>query len=195
MNSFYTNTELDKMGLKHYGKNVLISRKASIYSADKISIGNDVRIDDFCILSGHIEIGSYVHVAAFSALYGGESGIFVHDYANISSRVSIYSVSDDYSGLTMTNPMIPEAYKNIDNRPVVIDKHVIIGSTSVVMPGVIAAEGCSFGAFSFVNKSTDPWGMYVGVPVKRVKERKKDLLKLVDQFVEKQTIAMGDKNE
>ncbi len=69
-----------------------------------MAINDNVRIDDFCILSGHIEIGSYIHIAAYSALYGGQAGIFMDDFLNISSRVFVYSVSDDYSGETMTNP-------------------------------------------------------------------------------------------
>ena len=90
------------------GGGTFISRKASIYGAENMIIGSHVRIDDFCILSGQIELGDYIHIAAYSALYGGEKGIFIGDFANLSSRVSVYSVSDDYSGETMTNPMIPE---------------------------------------------------------------------------------------
>ena len=90
MDSFYTPEEVKKLGFRKVGSNVLISRKASIYGTEKMIIGDHVRIDDFCILSGHIEVGSYVHIAAYSALYGGEKGIFVSDFANISSRVSIY---------------------------------------------------------------------------------------------------------
>jgi len=55
MNSFYTEDELKEIGLKSYGHNVLISRKANLYSVSEISIGNNVRIDDFCILSGKIK--------------------------------------------------------------------------------------------------------------------------------------------
>lgn len=97
MNSFLSQEEIAKIGLKSYGQNVYISRHASIYSPEKIAIGDNVRIDDFCILSGIIEIGSCVHIAAYSAIYGGDKGVFISDYANISSRVSVYSVSDDYS--------------------------------------------------------------------------------------------------
>ena len=46
-NSFYTREELAELGLKSYGENVLISRKASFYAADKIELGSNVRIDDF----------------------------------------------------------------------------------------------------------------------------------------------------
>ena len=62
MNSFYSDEELKKIRFKSLGENVLISKKASIYSPEKIIIGNNVRIDDFCILSGNIQIGNHVHI-------------------------------------------------------------------------------------------------------------------------------------
>ena len=65
-------------------------------------------------------MGDYIHIAAYSALYGGSEGIYIYNYANVSSRVSIYAVSDDYSGEAMTNPMVPDKYKNVDNRKVII---------------------------------------------------------------------------
>ena len=48
---FYSKEQLEKIGFKSLGENVLISDKTSIYSPENISIGNDVRIDDFSILS------------------------------------------------------------------------------------------------------------------------------------------------
>lgn len=182
MNSFYSEEELKEIGFRSYGKNVYISRKCSIYGAEKIDIGNHVRIDDFCILSGNIFLGDYIHIAAYTALYGGESGIIIHDYANVSSRVSIYSISDDYSGESMSNPMIPEEYKKVVSKRVKIGKHTIIGTSSVIMPGVKLAEGGAFGAFSFVNSDTEPWSIYVGIPCKKIKNRRKDLLELEKQF-------------
>lgn len=186
MNSFYTEAELKKIGLKLLygggGKMPLISRKASIYGAEHISIGSNVRIDDFCILSGNITIGNNVHIAAYTALYGGNDGIVIEDYANLSSRVSVYSVNDDYSGETMTNPMIPEGYKNIESAAVYIEKHVIVGSTSIVLPGIRLAEGSAFGSFSFINHDSEPWSVNVGIPFRKIKDRKRDLLKLEKQF-------------
>lgn len=177
MSSFYNQNELEKLGLQSFGKDVYISRKASIYGASRITLGDNVRIDDFCILSGHIEIGSYVHIAAYTALYGGEEGIFIADFANISSRVCIYSVNDDYSGQTMTNPMIDDKYKNVYSKPVWVEKHVIIGSTSVVLPGVRLKEGSAFGSFSLINHDSEEWSINAGIPFKQIKERSKELLK------------------
>lgn len=178
MTSFYSQEELAILGFRRVGNSALISRKASFYGVENIIIGNNVRIDDFCILSGKIEIGNNIHIAAYSALYGGDEGIYINDFANLSSRVSVYSISDDYSGETMTNPTISKKYRHVDSAPVMIGKHVIIGSTSVVMPGVNIAEGSSFGCFSYINRNSEPWSVNVGIPFKKIKNRSKRLLEL-----------------
>ena len=89
MNSFYNDAELKEIGFKKIGKDVKISRKVSIYSPEKISIGNHVRIDDFSILSGEIEIGNYVHISAYTALYGS-FGIKIGDFCGCSPRTTIF---------------------------------------------------------------------------------------------------------
>ncbi len=178
MTSFYSESELETLGLKVYGKNVHISRKASIYGSEKISLGSNVRVDDFCILSGSIRIGSYIHIAAYTALYGGSAGITIEDYSNISSRICIYSVSDDYSGESMTNPMVPDEYKKMTNLPVHIKKHCILGTACTVLPGVTIEEGGSFGCMTLVKESTQPWTIYVGIPARKLRDRKRDVLKL-----------------
>jgi acetyltransferase-like isoleucine patch superfamily enzyme len=39
---------------------------------------------------------------------------------------------------------------------------------------------------SLVQKELLPWGIYVGIPCKRLKERKKGLLELEKQFLKEQ---------
>lgn len=182
--SFYSEEELRQLGLHKYGENVKISRKASLYGVEKMSIGSNVRVDDFCILSGRISIGNNVHVAAYSALYGADAGISIADFANISSRVCVYAVSDDYSGLSMTNPTIPDEYKHVIEEKVCIGKHVIIGSGCTLLPGVNLAEGCALGAMSLCKKSTEPWYIYVGIPAKKLKIRSKTILTLEKDYID-----------
>lgn len=83
-----TEEQLKDVGFKSIGQNVRISDKASIYGAKNISIGSNVRIDDFVVLSagvGGIEIGSYIHIAVFSSLIGAEK-ITLSDFcANLPS--------------------------------------------------------------------------------------------------------------
>lgn len=174
--SFYSEEELTEIGFKSLGKNVLISRNTCIYKASEIEIGSNVRIDDFCFLLGKIVVGNYVHIAPFCNLVGGPEGIYFEDFSGISSRVSIYGVTDDYSGAAMTNPTVPEEYTNVKSGKVVLEKHSIVGASSVILPGTVLKEGTSCGSMSLVNKDTEPWGIYVGIPVKRIAERSKEVL-------------------
>lgn len=172
--------ELERMGFAALGENLRISDRASFYNCANISIGNNVRIDDFCVLSagaGGIKIGNYVHVAVYSSLIGAGE-ITLSDFCNISSRVSIYSSSDDYSGAKMTNPMVPAKYTGVTHAAVSIGKHVIIGCGSVILPGVVLCEGCAIGALSLVQKNCQAFGIYAGSPVKLIRERKRDMLDL-----------------
>lgn len=182
MTSFYLPEELAALGLGSYGEDVRISRHASLYSAENIHLGNHVRIDDFCVLSGKIQLGNYVHISAATLLFGGDAGICLHDYSTTSSRCGIYAKSDDYSGAFMTNPMVPEEYTGVYGAPVVIGKHVVMGSGCTVFPGVTVAEGCAIGAMTLLTHSTEPWGIYYGIPARRQRERKQDLLALCRQF-------------
>lgn len=180
--SFYSEEELETVGFKKFGKSVLLSKKASVYSPELIEIGNNVRIDDFCILSGKIKLGNFIHIAAHSVIFGGEAGVEMEDFSGLSSRVSVYAISDDYSGNSLTNPMVPNKYRILDSKKVLLKKHVLIGSGSVILPGVIINEGTVVGALSLVNKSLDPWKLYLGNPIRCIKNRSYKLLELEKEF-------------
>ena len=184
--AYLSKQQLAVLGFASIGENVLISDKASIYNPKNISIGSNVRIDDFCVISAGnegVEIGSYIHIAAFCSIIGQEKITF-SDFSGLSSRVSIYSSSDDYSGKFMTNPMVPSELTNVTHAPVKIGKHVIVGSGSVILPGVTLEEGVAVGALSLVTKSCSAFGIYTGNPAKRIKERKKELLVLEQQLID-----------
>lgn len=183
MSSFYDINELNEIGFKSLGSNILISKKASIYGANNISIGSNVRIDDFCLLTGSITLGNYIHISAYSSLVAGSAGILLEDFSGLSSKCSIFAVSDDYSGEYLTNPMVPDEYKNIIGKKVTLKKHTIIGSNSIILPGVTIGEGASVGAHSLILKDLDPWGIYAGIPAKKIKDRSKNLLKLEKDFL------------
>ena len=68
--AYYTEDELKNLGFKSIGKNVKISDKASIYNFDKMEIGDNSRIDDFCVISGSVKIGSNVHITPFCLVAG-----------------------------------------------------------------------------------------------------------------------------
>ena len=185
MTSFYTNAELLDIGFKAIGENVLISRKTSLYGVSRISVGSNVRIDDFCVLSagkGGITLGNYVHIAIYSSLQG-DGAIIFKDFTSISSKVSIYSSNEDFSGDHLTSPLIPDKYRGAFNADVVLHKHSIVGSGSVILPGVTLNEGAVVGALSMVNNDCEAFFVYMGNPAKKLFERRSDLLELEKEFM------------
>jgi len=175
--SFLSLSELSKMPFKHVGSNVLISRKASFYGIKDIIIGNDVRIDDFCILSGKIKLGNNIHISAQCALYGA-MGIEMADFSGLSPGCKVFSTSDDFSGNLLVGPMVPAKFTNVKGGKVYINKYAQIGAGSIIFPGITVDEGVAVGAMSLVNKSLDPWGIYAGIPVQYIKERSKKIIEL-----------------
>jgi galactoside O-acetyltransferase len=165
-----------QLGLKKYGSNVLISRKCSIYSPEKISLGDNVRIDDFCILSGNIVLGNYIHISAYSSLFAGKYNIILEDFTTVSSRCAIYAESDDYSGESPTNPMLPEECRTTYGGNVILKSYAIIGSGCTLLPNLTIGEGAAVGAMSLITKDIPGWGIYGGVPCRFLKERSKKLL-------------------
>ena len=180
--AYFTAKELEAMGFKRIGKNVKISKQASIYNYEQIEIGDNSRIDDFCVISGKVNIGINVHITPMCLVAGGEKGIIFEDFTTIAYGVQVFTQSDDYSGNTMTNSTIPDRYKNELKSAVLLEKYTIVGAGSVVMPGVILAEGTAIGAMSLDRKSTESWGIYAGVPVIRIRDRSKNLLNLQKEY-------------
>lgn len=178
--AYLSKNDLKDIGFKSLGDSVFISDKASIYNSKNIHLASNIRIDDFCILSAGKEgivIENYVHIGAYSSLIG--SGLItVGNFSNISTRVSIFSSNDDYSGLSMTNPTVPMDLRNVNCETVSIGKHVIVGSGSIILPGSALEDGVAIGALSLVKGRCSEFCMYGGVPLKFLKYRSKGMLDL-----------------
>lgn len=158
-----------------------ISRKSSIYTPELISIGNNVRIDDFCLLSGTINLGSFIHISAYTGLYG-KFGIEMDDFSGLSPRCLLFSASDDFSGEYLVNSMISEEFRNVISGRIIIGKYVQVGAGSILMPGVILRTGSAIASMSFVNTSIDEWMIAGGIPVRAIKTRSKEIINKVDLF-------------
>lgn len=181
--AFLSRDTLEALGLKYLGRDVCISDKAVIYNADQLEIGDHSRIDDFCVVSGKVRIGRNVHIAVFCNVAGGSEGIVFEDFSGLAYGCHVFTQSDDYSGRTLTNPTVPARYKCETKKPIYIGRHSIVGTNSLIFPGVTLAEGTSVGALSMVTKSTQEWSVYFGIPARRIKARRRDLLDLEHQYL------------
>jgi len=175
--AFLTEKQLNELGLKSFGKNVYISDKASIYSPHNIEIGNNVRIDDFCILSpnNRLVIKNNIHISCYASIIGAGE-VILEDHTGLSGRVSIYSSNDDYLGDYFTNPMSPSEFTNVTCGTVWLKRHVIVGSSSTILPNVILEQGVAVAANSVVTKSFGEFQIIGGTPAKFLKNRRRGLL-------------------
>ncbi len=178
--SFYTPEELrSELGLEVFGENVRISRKASVYGAENIRLGSNVRVDDFCVITaqGPLVIEDYVHIAAF-CFVSSRGGVTMKRFSGLSARCNVYSASDDYSGEHLTNPTVPAKYLGMSIAPVVVGRHVIVGTGTTLLPGVAIGDGSAIGAHSLVTKNVPEGVIAAGTPARPIRPRSRRVYEL-----------------
>ena len=171
------------MGIQ-FGDNVQIHRTV-LFFGENVHIGSNVRIDCYSVITSEypLILGNNIHIGAGVHIFG-TAGVTIHDFCNISSRCSIFSTSDDYTQGYMTNPTIPNEFKRLTISPVVMEKHVIIGCGSIIMPGVTLGMGAAVGAQSFVNKDVPEFNIVGGTPIKTIGQRNKNKLLEMERLFE-----------
>jgi len=177
-NSYLDIGEISRLGLLRYGKNLKISRLASLYRPWSISLGDNVRIDDFCVINGAVEVDHHCHFAPHCIVSGSDtSRIVVDSCCTFAYGVKIFSQSDDYSGHNMTGSVVPRAFTHPTSLDIHISRHTIVGASTVIMPGVTISEGVAVGALSLVKTDLNAWSIYAGIPAKCISPRSQNLLR------------------
>ena len=188
---YYDENQLVKFGFGRLGRNVRIAKNCTLINLSEILIGSNVRIDgNTTIVAGpaQVTLNNFIHVGGGGYIIGG-SGVVLEDFCNLSQGVRIYTRSDDFTRGAFTNPTVPKEYTNVTALPVVLRKHVVVGSGSVILPGVTLEEGTAVGALSLVRKSTEPWGVYSGNPAIRISTRRQ-----INRDIEAKLLATLSKN-
>lgn len=203
MDGYYTIEELKSKGITVYGENVRVSKFANIYKPSNLILHDNIRIDDFTVISckGKVEIFNYVHIGSH-CMISSSTNIILKSYSGISSGAKLYGGCDDFSGDFMTNPMVPGEYLNVQIGDIILEEHALIGSSSIILPNVILRPGTAIAAMSLVKKNTEPWMIYGGVPAKIIKPRNQQCLQMQIDLERKYNILKysaiknkGDENQ
>lgn len=103
------------------------------------------------VLGKNTDIGAFSYINALH-------GVFIEEKVQIGSHCSIYSIS------------------TIDNSygKIILKKNCRIGSHSTILPGVSIGANSIIGAHSLVNKDIPDNVVAYGVPVKVIRNLKKD---------------------
>lgn len=132
-----------KCSLGSCGKNVHIAEKCDIKGNKNINIGNDVAIGPHALL------------------WTTGAKLTIKDKVIIGPRLSIITGDHkiDIIGKYMADITADEKDEKDE------------GANVTILKGVTIAEGCVIGGGAVVTKSTEPYGIYVGVPARHIRER------------------------
>lgn len=156
-----------------------ISRKA-IYKIFrepilKKSLGGDpLHIGEKCDIKGieNIYIGAGSTIGPRAVLWTTRARIIIDEKVIMGPNVTIITGNHriDFVGKFMAD--VTESEKNPDDdEDVIIKRDVWIGANTTILKGVTIEEGCVIAAGAVVTKNTEGYGVYAGVPAKRVADR------------------------
>lgn len=182
--TFYSDEELRNINFKYLGENVKIKKNVGMFFCENISIHDNVRIDDFSIIVGTgagliIENNVHFSARAYLVCYGG---IEIKCYSTFGPNVSIFSASDNYTGGFLSNGTVDDQYKKLEVQKVEVGPGSIIGANSSLLPGASMEIGSSLGAHSLLKTSIPEYGIYAGIPAKKIGQKETfnpEILKLI----------------
>lgn len=187
--AWLTQTQIEEMGFASVGSPVFLSEKASFYHCENIRIGNHVRIDDFCVLTagkGGIEIGNYIHLAAY-CLLEGDGKIELSDFSGLSARVSIFSSFKHCRAEAIAYLQMSEEMALYENGDVLLKSQSGSGVGSVILPKVTLEVGSGSLLSSVIIKNCKALDIYFGRPARWIKQRGNQILLLEQQLRKKLT--------
>lgn len=186
MQTYFTKKELIKIGFVKVGKNNKISKKVSFINIINGILGSNVRIDDYCVIKGRVQIGSFIHIANFCLISGSEKNVVViKDRSGISNNVSLLTSSDHYlkSSIYCASGLSNEIQKhrnlNLVIGDVILNEGCLIGAYSLILPNAVVGISTSIGAYSILYKKIDDFIYYSNRDILKVTKRKKDKIKIL----------------
>jgi acetyltransferase-like isoleucine patch superfamily enzyme len=165
-----------KKDLGYCGENVFIGHNVVFTNPKKVFLGDNVRIDPFCLITTELEIGQYAQICSHSVLGGGaQHKITLGKWNFIGYGSKLFCASEDYGG---DFGPVNEFWGNnkIFRGDITFKDYSGIASNVIVLPGVTFPTGCTIGANSFVYTKTflTEWSVYIGNPLKFHKSRNKE---------------------
>jgi len=172
----------DVTKLKQCGQDVRISDQVCIRSPHLVSVGDHVAIDSFTHITTALELGNYIHIGPHVSIIGGSKTAFImRDFAAVAAGCRIICASDEVIlGTGIAAPFVPARFRNVvRSAPVIMEKHSVLFTNCVVMPGVRLGEGAVAAACSVIKEDLEPWTVYQGDPAVAVcRRRSKHVLEL-----------------
>ncbi len=156
--------------LKYLGVGAIIGKCVRIRKPEHVSVGDYSIIDDFTYISCELEVGRYCHIASNVTISGGQGKVRTGDCVGIAAGCTIHPASSDYLLASLDLPSVPAGLRFGGScEPIQFDEHVLLGSHTVVLPGVHLPAGCATTASTVVRKRKySEWTLYGGYECRKL---------------------------
>jgi len=96
------------------------------------------------------------------AILDGRGGLTIGSDVNLSTQVHIWTAQHDWDSPNF----------DYESGPVTIGDHVWLSARVTVLPGVSIGEGAVVAAGAVVTRDLESFGLYGGVPARRIRDRR-----------------------
>lgn len=187
-------TDTNAMGFGSVGSNVDIYSPVVLINPESMFLKSHILISEFAYLAAGrgLHMGHFTHVSTQTVISGGGTCV-LGDFVGLSAGVRLITGSEDIDGGGLTNPTIPREFRSFYRSFVVCERHSFLATNVVVHPGVTIGEGAVVGSGSVVSKDLEPWGIYLGSPPRRIRERPRDtIIELEAELLAEHGIVRSD---
>lgn len=138
-------------------------------SPGSIKIGHDTTVSRYSIIQsvgGYIDIANNSQIGDYCNLYG-QGGLKIGNNVMLASGIQIIPNQHGYNNLSIPIKDNPEFSEGIT-----IEDDVWIGAGVLILDGVTVKKGSVIGAGAVVTKNIEPYSIVVGVPARKIKDRR-----------------------
>ena len=179
---------------REIGDDVTIYQPIVVIAPEKVVLKNHIIVSEFAYLAAGagLYVGNFIHIATHTSISGG--GVCVlEDLVGVAAGTRIITGSEDINGSGIPSPTVPARYRSFYRSFVHCQAHSFLATNVVVHPGVTIGEGTVVGSGGIVTKDLEPWGIYIGNPLRRIKERPRDkVLALADELYREKNLLQSD---
>jgi len=157
-----------------FGRNLKVGSFNTIMR--DVEVGNNVDIQNYVLLKPGTRIGNDCYIDSY-VLSSGACTIgnnVILRYRTVIARNVIIEDNNFFTAGVKT--IFLDHTAQATKKPLLIKEGSFFGDNAIIMGGITIAENCIIGACSFVNKDTEPNGVYAGTPARRLRDVREDEL-------------------